>query len=943
MEAQNGIKSTGKRKSSDAPASRRPTKLKKSEVTEDNSSGDELLLDGSDTSGRNGTLDSRVFPLTAGADSTEWQQTIEKVVKNVVSIRFSQTCSFDTDHASMSEATGFVVDAERGYILTNRHVVSAGPFWGYCVFDNHEECDVYPVYRDPVHDFGVLRFDPKEIKYMPVGNLELRPDLAAVGSEIRVVGNDAGEKLSILSGVISRIDRNAPEYGDGYNDFNTNYIQAAASASGGSSGSPVVNVDGYAIALQAGGSTEAATDYFLPLDRPLRALRCIQEGKPVTRGTIQTQWLIKPFDECRRLGLTGHWEAIARESNPKEIGMLVAEIILPEGPAEGFIEEGDILIKVNDELVTRFIRLEEIFDGSVGKTVKVHVQRGGQDIEFTVTVGDLHEITPDRFVTVSGASFHDLSYQQARLYAIAVKGVYVCEPSGSFRFDGADRGWIVESIDNDPTPDLQAFIKVMSQIPDRARIVMNYRHLRDLHTLHTSIVTIDRHWNSKMRLAVRNDATGLWDFKTIAEPLPPVPSQRMSANFIRMDSAEYPAAATDVVRSFVKLICTFPVKLDGFPYARKVGFGLVVDAEQGLVLVSRTIVPFDLCDIQMTFADSILVEGKVIFLHPLLNFAIVKYDPSLVDAPVTSAKLSEEHIKQGSTKIFLGYNHNSRVVVSRTTVPDVTTVAIPSNPTAPRYRAINFDAITVDTQLSTQCGCGVLLNDNGSIEGVWHTYLGQRQGNRDVEYHLGINAAALLPVVRKIQAGIIPKLRMLSAEFHTVPMSQARIMGVTEEWIQKVGAASPDRHQFFIVSKVDCGQRDQGLEESDIVLAVNGKTLTRIAELDVMYEAEEVELTIVRKCKEVTMMVPTYPTEGLETDRAVIFCGAILHKPHLAVRQSISKLHSQIYVSARVGHSPSFQELLLIYMVRHEVHQHTSMLSCRQTSLSPSMASKWLT
>lgn len=113
-----------------------------------------------------------------GPDTAEWQATIENVVRNVVSIRFCQTCSFDTDPALNSEATGFVVDSEKGYILTNRHVVGSGPFWGYCIFDNHEEVDAYPVYRDPVHDFGILKFDPKAIKYMPVQALTLRPDLA---------------------------------------------------------------------------------------------------------------------------------------------------------------------------------------------------------------------------------------------------------------------------------------------------------------------------------------------------------------------------------------------------------------------------------------------------------------------------------------------------------------------------------------------------------------------------------------------------------------------------------------------------------------------------------------------------------------------------------------------------------------------------------------------
>ncbi|CAF9913097.1 MAG: hypothetical protein ALECFALPRED_008632 [Alectoria fallacina] len=903
-----------KRKGSPNTTHDRPTKLFKPESSElldmNGSPNGSQYMYGSDS-----VTDGTVEPVTATAtaDTAEWQATIEGVVKNVVSIHFCQTCSFDTSSALASEATGFVVDAAKGYILTNRHVVGSGPFWGYCIFDNHEECDVYPVYRDPVHDFGILRFDPNKIKYMPLSELVLRPDLAKVGSEIRVVGNDAGEKLSILSGVISRLDRNAPEYGEGYSDFNTNYIQAAAAASGGSSGSPVVNVDGYAVALQAGGRSDgASTDYFLPLDRPSRALECIRSGLPIARGTIQTQWIIKPFDECRRLGLTAEHEAAIREGFPKETGLLVAEIVLPQGPADKQLEEGDVLIKVNGEILTQFVRLDDILDSSVGKKVKILVQRGGQDVEIELEVGDLHAITPDRFVTVAGASFHDLSYQQARLYAVPVKGVYVCEAAGSFRFDSTESGWMIESVDQKKTPNLEAFIEVMKGIPDRARVVVTYKHLSDLHTLNTSIIFIDRHWSSKMRMAVRNDDTGIWDFSNLGEPLPAAPAQRRKAEFVTLDSVGHPAAA-DIIRSFVRVSCTMPLKLDGFPRTRKIGFGLVINAEKGLVLVSRAVVPYDLCDLSLTVADSIIVDAKVRFLHPLANYAIIQYDPSLVDAPVKSAKLATEPIKQGASTIFFGWNQNLRVAMTPTTVTDITTVAIPSNLTAPRYRAINLDAITVDTSLSGQCASGVLVAENGTVEALWLSYLGERTAHtsKDVEYHLGLATPTLLPVTDQIQKDITPSLRILNVETNTISMSQVRIMGVSESWITKVAEANSSRHQLFMVRKIDCappsGHDSQSLQEGDIILTLNGKLITRVCELDIMYDNEYLDALIVRGGQEMTLKVPTIPTEDLETDRAVIFCGAVLHRPHHAVRQQISKLHSEVYVSARTRGSPSYQ------------------------------------
>ena len=118
MEPKAGVRS--KRKNGPATTSDRPAKQLKPGVSTISDDGGDLengTLYGIDS----GDEQAHLLPLPAAtADTAEWQATIEKVVRRVVSVHFSQANSFDTDPAISSEATGFVVDSERGYILTNR-------------------------------------------------------------------------------------------------------------------------------------------------------------------------------------------------------------------------------------------------------------------------------------------------------------------------------------------------------------------------------------------------------------------------------------------------------------------------------------------------------------------------------------------------------------------------------------------------------------------------------------------------------------------------------------------------------------------------------------------------------------------------------------------------------------------------------------------------------
>eukprot|EP00879_Flechtneria_rotunda_P012429 GHRR01012979.1.p1 GENE.GHRR01012979.1~~GHRR01012979.1.p1 ORF type:complete len:795 (+),score=305.94 GHRR01012979.1:778-3162(+) len=372
---------------------------------------------------------------------------------------------------------------------------------------------------------------------MQVGEVLLAPEAAALGLEIRVVGNDSGEKVSILAGTLARLDRDAPHYGrKNYNDFNTFYLQAASGTKGGSSGSPVIDSQGRAVGLNAGGKNKAASAYYLPLERVVRALHLLQQHWPlggcissswsaaaVSRGDLQTTFMFKGFDEVRRLGLRKDTEGVVRAANARShgapgatgegvhaVGMLVVEATVPGSPADSVLEPGDVLVRMNGQVMSHFLALEEMLDDAVGQSVDIELERGGQPVTLTIPVTDLHSVTPSSMLELAGGSLHALSYQQARTNRAQLGQVYVAEPGYVLGRAAVPKFAIITAVDGVATPDMQTAAKGLTMLQHGARVPLEYYTFNERHRRHTAILQVDRQWYGGPVHWVRDDAAGAW-------------------------------------------------------------------------------------------------------------------------------------------------------------------------------------------------------------------------------------------------------------------------------------------------------------------------------------------------------------------------------------------------------------------------------------------------
>ena len=225
--------------------------------------------------------------------------------------------------------SGVIVDARRGYILTNAHVVDHAT--GITVtLEDGRSVKASLVGTDPPSDIAVVKIDARGLTQIRLGDSAR----LAVGDFVVAIGNPFGLPHSVTSGIVSGLSRS----GFSPDDYE-NYIQTDASINPGNSGGALVDLEGDLVgintAILSGSGDNIGIGFAIPVNTARSVMRQLIEYGAVERGQLGLSVYAVTPEMARPLGLS------------KAKGGLVAQVI-PGSPADrAGVRAGDVVTAID--------------------------------------------------------------------------------------------------------------------------------------------------------------------------------------------------------------------------------------------------------------------------------------------------------------------------------------------------------------------------------------------------------------------------------------------------------------------------------------------------------------------------------------------------------------------------------------------------------------------
>jgi Do/DeqQ family serine protease len=278
---------------------------------------------------------------------------------------FPEMFSREYQHSSLG--SGVIIDGEKGYIVTNHHVVAKATEIKV-ITSNQKEYKGRSLGSDPRSDLAVIKIDARE--KLPEAKLGDSEDLM-IGETVIAIGNPFGLTHSVTTGVVSALDRSVRAEDRVYRHF----IQTDASINPGNSGGPLLNIDGDVIGINTAIYQKAqGIGFAIPVNKTKRIVKELLRA-----GEVQPPWLGLDLQDLTP-ELKRHFAL------PDGSGGVLVSDVYGNSPAErGGVKRGDIVLVVGGTSVATLSDYQDaLAEFTTGDRLTLKLYRRGKEISLPV-------------------------------------------------------------------------------------------------------------------------------------------------------------------------------------------------------------------------------------------------------------------------------------------------------------------------------------------------------------------------------------------------------------------------------------------------------------------------------------------------------------------------------------------------------------------------------
>lgn len=362
-----------------------------------------------------------------------------------------------------SSASGFIFD-ERGYIMTNNHVVNGADEIEVTLTDGRE-FSAEVVGQDPSTDIAVIRIDGDDLPSVRVGD----SDGIRVGQWAIAIGNPLELSGTVTVGVVSAVGRADLQIRGGgpiYQDF----IQTDASINFGNSGGPLVNIRGEVIGVNAAVNAAAqGIGFAIPINLAWEVADALVSDGKVVRGYLG----VVPQDITSEL-------AEAKDLDGLE-GVLIASVERGTPADKAGLEPGDVVLKFAGVEIQNTPHFRRVVAGvAPNERVDVVIVRDG---ERRTLKAELEE-RPDDYAEAEAEPVEDVTWLGINVVGLddsivdefdlqATSGVLIVdvEPGSPAADGGLEVGDVIVRIGDRDVTGLRDYRSIMEDLEGRTKAI----------------------------------------------------------------------------------------------------------------------------------------------------------------------------------------------------------------------------------------------------------------------------------------------------------------------------------------------------------------------------------------------------------------------------------------------------------------------------------------